>query len=56
MILAEKSKLKLDDKISKYLSGLPEWADKIQIVHLMQYTSGLPPTELQHRFGQLGTL
>lgn len=42
MILEEKGKLKLDDKISKYLSGLPEWADKIQIVHLLQYTSGLP--------------
>ncbi len=42
MLLVEKNKLKLDDKVSQYLSGLPEWADTIQIVQLLQYTSGLP--------------
>ena len=42
MLLSEKGKLKLDDKVSKYLPGLPEWANKIQIIHLLQYTSGLP--------------
>jgi len=42
MLLAEKGKLKLDDKISQYLTGLPDYADKIQIIHLLQYTSGLP--------------
>jgi CubicO group peptidase (beta-lactamase class C family) len=28
--------------ISQYLPGLPQWANKIQIIHLLQYTSGLP--------------
>ena len=42
MLLVEEGKLKLDDKVSQYLSHLPQWADSIQIVHLLQYTSGLP--------------
>ncbi len=42
LYLSEKGKLKLTDKISKYLSNLPDWANKIQILHLLQYTSGLP--------------
>ncbi|ASU33448.1 serine hydrolase domain-containing protein [Mucilaginibacter xinganensis] len=42
MILQEQGKLSLDDRISKYLPGLPEWAGKISIKNLMQYTSGLP--------------
>lgn len=42
MILKEKGKLTLDDKVSKYLSFLPSWAEKISIRNLLQYTSGLP--------------
>ena len=42
LLLQEKGKLNIDDKISKYLPELPKWADKIQIKHLLQYTSGLP--------------
>jgi CubicO group peptidase (beta-lactamase class C family) len=42
MILAEKGKLKLEDKISKYIPDLPKWTNEIQIKHLLQYTSGLP--------------
>jgi CubicO group peptidase (beta-lactamase class C family) len=42
LFLAEKGKLSLDDKVSKYLTYLPVWATKIQIKHLLQYTSGLP--------------
>ena len=42
LFLAEKGKLNLEDKVSKYLTYLPEWATKIQIKHLLQYTSGLP--------------
>lgn len=42
MMLKEQGKLKLDDKVSKYLPQLPRWADKIQIKNLIQYTSGLP--------------
>ncbi len=42
MMLREQGKLKLDDNVSKYLTQLPRWADKIQIKNLIQYTSGLP--------------
>lgn len=42
LLLKEKEKLKLEDKVSDYLSYLPKWANKIQIKHLLQYSSGLP--------------
>lgn len=42
MLLKEQGKLKLDDKITKYLPYLPKWAEKITIRNLIQYTSGLP--------------
>ncbi|MCV9931789.1 serine hydrolase [Flavobacterium sp. LS1R47] len=42
LFLKEKGKLKLEDRISDYLTYLPEWANEIQIKHLLQYTSGLP--------------
>lgn len=42
MMLKEQGKLKLEDSISKFLPELPSWANKIKIIHLLQYTSGLP--------------
>ena len=42
MQLSEKNLLKTDDKIQKYLPDLPNWAKKISIKHLLQYSSGLP--------------
>lgn len=42
MMLKEQGKLKLEDSISKFLPELPAWANKIKIIHLLQYTSGLP--------------
>lgn len=42
MMLKEKGRLSLDDKVSKYITGLPAWADSISIKNLLQYTSGLP--------------
>ncbi|GJL94773.1 MAG: hypothetical protein DHS20C05_11780 [Hyphococcus sp.] len=42
MILKERGKLTLDDKVSDYIPALPEWAEQIQIRHLLNYTSGLP--------------
>lgn len=42
MMLEEEGKLKLDDRVSKYLTDLPAWADKISIKNLLQYASGLP--------------
>jgi len=42
LLLEEKGKLSLEDKVSDYLTDLPNWANKIQVKHLLQYTSGLP--------------
>ena len=42
LFLAEKGKLNLEDKVSDYLTYLPSWSTKIQIKHLLAYTSGLP--------------
>jgi len=42
MMLKEKGKLSLSDKVSLYVKGLPKWGDSISILNLLQYTSGLP--------------
>jgi CubicO group peptidase (beta-lactamase class C family) len=42
LMLQEQGKLKLEDTISKFLPELPSWANKIKIIQLLQYTSGLP--------------
>lgn len=40
MILIEKGKMRLHDKVSLYIPG---FKDNIQIIHLLTHTSGLPP-------------
>ncbi|KQB41350.1 serine hydrolase [Flavobacterium aquidurense] len=40
--LQEQGKLKLEDKVSKFIPEFPEWANDITIKNLLQYTSGLP--------------
>jgi CubicO group peptidase (beta-lactamase class C family) len=47
MLLKEQGKIKLDDPVSKYLKNLPDWADKVQLKHLINYTSGLPNFKAQ---------
>jgi len=42
MMLKEEGKLRLEDRVSKYLPELPAWASQIKIINLLQYTSGLP--------------
>jgi len=42
MKLKEQGKLKLDDPVSRFVPGLPGWANGITIKDLLQYTSGLP--------------
>ena len=42
MILKEKGLLNLDDKISKYQLGFPDWSNKVTIKNLLEYSSGLP--------------
>ncbi|EMY3554952.1 serine hydrolase [Flavobacterium psychrophilum] len=45
MILAERGLLTLDDPISKFNLGLPKWAEKVTIRHLINYASGIPRIE-----------
>ncbi|WDF45139.1 serine hydrolase [Chryseobacterium sp. KACC 21268] len=45
MILVERGLLNLDDPISKFNLGLPKWAEKVKIHHLINYASGIPPIE-----------
>lgn len=47
LLLQVKHKLNIEDKVSKYLPDLPNWADKIQVKHLLQYTSGLPQSNAE---------
>lgn len=42
MQLAAKNKLNYQDKITKYVDGLPAWANNITIEHILTHTSGLP--------------
>ncbi len=43
MMLIEQGKISLDTPVSLYFSDLPGWAEKVQVKHLLNYTSGLPP-------------
>lgn len=45
VILVERGLLNLDDKVSKFDLGLPKWAEKVSIRHLINYASGIPPIE-----------
>lgn len=45
MILVERRLLDLDDPISKFNLGLPKWAEKVTIRHLINYASGIPKIE-----------
>ncbi|WP_233901191.1 serine hydrolase domain-containing protein [Tenacibaculum piscium] len=42
MQLKEQGKLKLNDKVSKFIPELPKWANEVSIKDLLQYTSGIP--------------
>lgn len=42
MQLQEQGKLKLTDKVSKFLPDLGSWANEVSISHLLTYTSGIP--------------
>lgn len=42
MQLQEQGRLKTDDHVSRYMPELPQWAHKVTIKNLLQYTSGIP--------------
>jgi CubicO group peptidase (beta-lactamase class C family) len=41
MILAERGKLSLDDKITKFFPGFPKYGEQITVRHLLTHTSGV---------------
>jgi CubicO group peptidase (beta-lactamase class C family) len=42
MILEQRGSLNVDEAITKYVPGLPAWANKVKVRHLIYHTSGLP--------------
>ncbi|WP_271768081.1 serine hydrolase [Aquimarina algiphila] len=53
--LVEQNKISLDDKISKYLSDLPEEWKNIEIKHLITHSSGLPDYKSLENYNDLTT-
>lgn len=47
MILKQQGKLSLSDKVAELFPELPEWAQKVSVKNLLQYTSGLPSADYQ---------
>lgn len=45
MMLKEQGKLNLTDKLSCFFPNFPAWAQKISVLNLLQYTSGLPEVQ-----------
>lgn len=52
MQLVEQGELNVSDKLSKYVKGLPQWADSISIKSLLQYSSGLPKMRWDEHFSK----
>lgn len=42
LLLLDENKLTLKDPLSLYFPQLPDWADKVEIAHLLSHSSGLP--------------
>ena len=42
MLLKEQGKLQLNDPLSTFFPHLPNWAKRMTVKHLLQYSSGLP--------------
>jgi CubicO group peptidase (beta-lactamase class C family) len=45
MLLVDRGKLALDDSLSKFFPGFPEYGKRITVKHLLTHTSGLPAYE-----------
>ena len=52
MQLQEQGLLQIDNSLSEYLDGFPDWANTITIKDLLQYTSGLPKIDWNVLFNQ----
>ncbi len=45
MLLVDRQKLSLDDALTKFFPGFPDYGKKITVKHLLTHTSGLPAYE-----------
>jgi CubicO group peptidase (beta-lactamase class C family) len=45
MLLVDRGKLSLDDPLTKFFPGFPDYGSKITVKHLLTHTSGLPEYE-----------
>ncbi|GAA0871367.1 serine hydrolase domain-containing protein [Gangjinia marincola] len=50
MQLQEQGKLQLSHSLNTYIKELPKWSEEITILHLLQYTSGLPKVDWNKYF------
>jgi CubicO group peptidase (beta-lactamase class C family) len=48
MVLVENGDLSLDDTLSKFDLGLPEWSKKVTIKHLLNYVGGIPQVDINN--------
>lgn len=45
MLLVDRGKIALDDKLTKFFPGFPKYGDTITVKHLLTHTSGVPAYE-----------
>jgi CubicO group peptidase (beta-lactamase class C family) len=45
MLLVDRGRLSLDDRLSSFFPGFPEYGSQITVKHLLTHTSGVPPYE-----------
>jgi CubicO group peptidase (beta-lactamase class C family) len=41
LVLARDGKLTLEDSVARWLTGLPQWSERVTILHLLTHTSGI---------------
>ncbi len=46
LLLNQQGRLRLDEKLSKYVDGLPPWSSTVEVQHLLNYTSGIPDVSM----------
>jgi len=54
MQLQEQNRIDLNDTVSKYIHGLPQWSTQVSIKQLLQYSSGLPAVPWDQYFSKGG--
>jgi CubicO group peptidase (beta-lactamase class C family) len=45
MLLVDRGRLSLDDRLTRFFPGFPQYGAKVTVKHLLTHTSGVPPYE-----------